>query len=564
MKILLFVLLFPILCFSQFEGNKTPTYKQLLHFYDSLRNIGQVELYNMGDSDYGLPIYLCVLNGKGDSISTFKGFQSSHNIFVNNAIHAGEPDGINACALFTLDYLSKKFKIDSKFTFSFFLAYNVGGMMNRSTNSRANQNGPEEYGFRASAKNLDLNRDFVKMDSENSFVFAKTFHLIKPILFIDTHVSNGADYTYILTLIHSLKQRQTKAINTFTHTNFLPYVEKNLKEKQQIDCFPYVELKGETPDEGIVAFNDLPRYASGYCSLFPCISITTETHMLKPFPKRVQATLHFLKEATSCVQNYSKDLELSIIESKKEFFKEKRFYHTFKLQEKKDSIYFKGYQHEFKKSSVTQLPFLSYDASKNHFRYIPYYTSYKAMDSVLIPKYYIVSLQCKEVIKRLKANDVQFISLKSDSIIKVNSYNVLNSVAINKAYEGHFYYKQVEIEEITEKQNFKNGDLIIKVNENNYRFLCSVLEPKAEDSYFRWNFFDSYLQQKEYFSDYVFEAKAKEILDNDKELKKIFEEKRQSDNNFATNHWEQLYFIYKNSEFFEPSFMKLPIYKIVD
>lgn len=70
---------------------------------------------------------------------------------------------------FPLDYIKKDLKFDNNVTFSFILCYNVGGMMNRSSSSRANQDGPEEYGFRGNSQNLDLNRDFIKMDSEEAF-----------------------------------------------------------------------------------------------------------------------------------------------------------------------------------------------------------------------------------------------------------------------------------------------------------------------------------------------------------------------------------------------------------
>jgi hypothetical protein len=88
----------------------------------------------------------------------------------------------------------------------------------------------------------------------------------------------------------------------------------------------------------------------------------------------------------------------------------------------------------------------------------------------------------------------------------------------------------------------------------------STLISRAEDSYFRWNFFDSYLQQKEYFSPYVFEEKAVEILKEKPWLKQELELLRQNDPKFRESSWDQLYFIYKNSDLFEPSYYILPVY----
>ena len=100
-------------------------------------------------------------------------------------------------------------------------------MLNRSSNSRANQNGPNEYGFRGNAQNLDLNRDFIKMDTENSFTFAKIFHDLNPDVFVDNHVSNGADYQYVLTYISSLRQRLAPSLSTIIYDSLLPNLEKN-------------------------------------------------------------------------------------------------------------------------------------------------------------------------------------------------------------------------------------------------------------------------------------------------------------------------------------------------
>jgi len=79
--------------------------------------------------------------------------------------------------------------------------YNVDGCLNRGSYSRANQDGPESYGFRGNARNYDLNRDFVKCDSRNARTFNQIFRTWNPDIFVDNHTSNGADYQYVMTLI---------------------------------------------------------------------------------------------------------------------------------------------------------------------------------------------------------------------------------------------------------------------------------------------------------------------------------------------------------------------------
>ena len=256
-------LLIPIFCFAQYDGNTSPDYKTLLELYTNLAGEhDEIELYEMGQSDYGLPIYLCVINGAEDSLSTFKKARSATTMLINNAIHPGEPDGINACLIWIENWISNGKITKDLPVIAIIPAYNVGGMMNRSGTSRANQNGPEEYGFRGNAKNLDLNRDFIKMDSENMFTFAKIYHALNPDVFLDTHVSNGADYQHTMTYIASVKERMAPCLAQLVHDDMIPFL-KNSSKKRGYEIVPYVNLKAETPESGIAAFNDLPRYSMG-------------------------------------------------------------------------------------------------------------------------------------------------------------------------------------------------------------------------------------------------------------------------------------------------------------
>jgi hypothetical protein len=315
------VFILPLLLLSYNKGysqkwsaNTTPTYPELIAHLQKLdKQHRDIQLYNMGPSDHGLPIYLCVVNGAKDSLKTFIKARNNTTILINNAIHAGEPDGVNASLIWLEQWISagkptKNSDGQDLPVIAFMPAYNVGGMMNRSSKSRANQNGPEAYGFRGSAKNLDLNRDFIKMDAVNSFTFARIFHALDPDIFIDNHVSNGADYPYTLTYISSMKERLAPSMQMLTYESCIPIL-KDYCQIGNFELFPYVELKGETPESGIVAFNDLPRYAMGYASLFHSLSFTVETHMLKAFPQRVQATLSFMNSMIAYAIGHSQEIE---------------------------------------------------------------------------------------------------------------------------------------------------------------------------------------------------------------------------------------------------------------
>jgi hypothetical protein len=556
-------LLFPQNVFSQekWRGNTTPTYIELInHLKKISRSNSDVELYSMGLSDYGLPIYVCIVNGAKDSINTFKKAREETTILFNNAIHPGEPDGVNACLIWLEEFLKNKKSIENLPVVAFIPAYNIGGILNRSSTSRANQNGPDEYGFRGNAKNLDLNRDFMKMDAVNSFTFAKIFHGLDPDVFVDNHVSNGADYQYILTYISSLRERLAPSLNTLIYDSLIPDLTDAIKKNHQIDLFPYVDLKGKTPDEGIVAFNDLPRYAMGYTSLFHTLSFTVETHMLKPFPDRVEATLAFMGELINWTSLNKPTIENSRNRARRFVIESPYLKHNYINSLKKDSILFKGYEHSFPIHKITGLTRLKYDTTKPYNKFVPYYNSSVAKDSVQLPKFYYVTAQEKDVIERLLANNVKMTKIVKDTLVNLGVYRVVDFTPSKKPYEGHYKLKNVKVQRDKEPIQLKKGDWMVNSNQYAALFIHSVLQPEMEDAYLSWNFFDSYLQQKEYFSSYVFIEKIEEILNNDLKLKKEYELKKKEDAGFANSEWEQLYFIYKRSSYFEKSYNRLPIY----
>ncbi len=548
---------------QEWMGNTTPTYQALIQSLRAMEKIiPRIKLFNMGNSDVpGVPIYLCVLNAEKDSTSTFLKARKGTTLLFNNAIHPGEPDGVNACLIYSKAFMDMKDFKGQDPLIAFIPAYNVGGMLNRSATSRANQNGPEEYGFRGNAQNLDLNRDFIKMDSENARTFVRIFHALQPDIFVDNHVSNGADYQYTLTYIASVRERIAPSLGELMYDRLLPEMTQALK-KENWDLFPYVETVKETPDDGIYQFNDLPRYAMGYASLFNAMAFTVETHMLKPFPDRVRATYDFMKYLIEWSKENAALIETARAKSKEWTKKKAYFTYNYNRTADKDSILFKGFTARVDTHEITKIGHLTYDISKPYERKIPFYKYYNPKDSIAIPSYYLVRGQERKIIEQLVANGIAIETLKEEKKLRVKAQVVRSFDAISKPYEGHYMHPSKEIERVEQWITFRPGDVLISTKQIGGQFLHSVLQPEAEDSYFTWNYFDSYLQEKEYFSNYVFKDKIKEILQNNPELQKAYETKRQNDTDFANSEWQQLYFLYQNSVYFEPSYMMLPIFEL--
>lgn len=164
----------------KYNDNITPTYEEAISFYKRLdKKYKTAKLITYGKTDIGKPLHLFVISADRKFDPNTYRAKGKCMILINNAIHPGEPCGVDASIKFADDLLREN-KIPKNVIVGIIPAYNIGGVLNRNSTTRANQNGPIEYGFRGNARNLDLNRDFVKLDSENAKSITKIFHEWKP------------------------------------------------------------------------------------------------------------------------------------------------------------------------------------------------------------------------------------------------------------------------------------------------------------------------------------------------------------------------------------------------
>ena len=281
--------------FEKSNGTETATYFEIIQFYKMLDNASDIiYIKEAGQTDAGYPLNVVL-------VSTDKNFnpvkwhqQNKVVIMINNGIHPGEPDGIDASMMLVRDIKNKKIILPNNVALAIIPVYNIGGSLNRNSSTRVNQNGPLEYGFRGNSQNLDLNRDFTKNDSRESKSFAEIFHWLNPDIFIDNHVSDGADYQHTMTLITTQYDKLGATAGTWLRNVFEPQIYAGMKEKNW-DLIPYVEFDGADFNKGINMFYETPRYSSGYAALFGTFSFIPETHMLKPYKDRVLSTYDLMK-----------------------------------------------------------------------------------------------------------------------------------------------------------------------------------------------------------------------------------------------------------------------------
>ncbi|NOT35937.1 MAG: hypothetical protein HOP11_01005 [Saprospiraceae bacterium] len=548
---------------SEKNVNYTAKYSECIEFYKELDDKSkQVNMLEAGPSDVGLPIQLVIIDKNG--FKNPEKIRKSNRciVWINNGIHPGEPEGIDASMLWARDLISKKEfqSILDNVSFIIVPVYNVGGSLRRNQYSRANQNGPEEYGFRGNRNNLDLNRDFIKQDSRNSETFAIQFQKWKPDVFIDTHTTDGADYQYNMSLLPGMRSKLPKSIGNYLYDIMLPELYQSMNEEQD-EMVPYVEFDGR-PEDGMYAFNDKARFGSGYAALFHCIPLVIEAHMLKPFNIRLQSTYRLLKVISNHVNKNSKQ----ILVNKKNAITASRMSKKYDCQWIRDlsrvkMLEFKGYEsgNTFYQELHDSIHFYNRDKPTNII--VPYYEHYKPTNQIRIPTKYIIPQCYHQVISNLKRNGVEMSYLKQDTFIESQYYKINSYKTVNHAYENHYLHYSTGCEETFIRYPFYKGDVIVSTDQESILYLAEVLEPQAEDSFFNWNFFDGILMRKEYFSDFAFAEKAEILLRTDTQLRKKFKEFVASSKG-KPSIGDKLDFIYKNSGYSEPYLNVYPVARI--
>lgn len=564
---------FPLFLFSQTittkyeqtNARETPTYEEAIAWWKMLdARFATVKMITMGPSDAGFPLHLVIVANDKDFDMASQRKKNKRIILINNGIHPGEPDGIDASMLLVRDIVTNKKKLPDNIVLAIIPVYNIGGCLNRSANFRVDQNGPEEFGFRGNSQNLDLNRDFIKCDAKESRSFAEIFHLCDPDVFIDNHVSNGADYQHVMTLLSSQHSKLGGVMGEYMNKEFEPGIYALMKEKGY-DLVPYVSFGGNPPEAGMTAYFDGPRYSSGYATLWHCFAFVPETHMLKSYDQRVASTYALMESFIAFTSKNSATIKKLRDETKEKVKQQTEFPLSWTLnRDKFGEVTFRGYESGRKPSEVSGLPRLYYDRSKPFVKQIRYYNYFNDANITKKPKAYVIPQGWWTVIDLLKINKVNMQRLSKDSSIEVEVYHIDDYKASPRQYEMHHPNGDVKVSTQMEKIQFRKGDYIIPMNQVANRFLMEVLEPQAPDSYFAWNFFDAILGQKEGFSGYAFEDIAAQYLREHPDLKNKLEQRRASDSAFAKSAFAQLDFVYKNSPFYEPAHLRYPVFRIVN
>ena len=523
------------------------SYGEAIAFYRVLAKAypDHCRLDTLGATDSGELLYHFTI-GQAD------GAAPEHTFFVNNGIHAGEPCGVDASMLLARDYLASGRVLPKGYRVSIIPAYNVGGMLRRGQDTRANQVGPRAHGFRGNARNLDLNRDFLKQDSRNARLLTGLLAELRPDVFVDTHTTNGADYAYALTVIATQPEKLGPVLGDYMRAELLPALYGGMAERGHL-VSPYVYSDGVPQEAGLRPFIESGRYSSGYAALHHGLAFITEAHMLKPFATRVRATESFLQTALAFWLAHAEQIAEARAANAAQLFASDTVALSWRVDSTRaDTVAFRGYTPVREPSRVTGAERLRYDRTRPTTTPTVYH-AYAAPDRrTTPPRGYVVPLAYRHLLERPDlAQLTRPVPYDASVHGPLERARVLDFATSPRAYEGHHLHYDLAVDYVPDTLRPGERALYVALTPDNAQLLLALFEPQAPDSFFAWGAFDAQLQQKEHYSAYVFEETAAALLDGDAQLRAEFAARKASDEAFRQNPRAQLDFLYARSEHYE-------------
>ncbi len=524
-------------------------YRQMDQYFDEAR------MLDMGMTDAGLPLNLFLISG--DCVFDPEKIKESGRaiILINNGIHPGEPEGIDASVKFAADILKNRNGMKQyldNVVIAIIPVYNIGGLIDHSKYFRIDQNGPEEKGIRRNPRFLDLNRDFVKQESREARAFASLYQYLNPDVFLDTHTTDGSDHQYTLTLIATQPENMTSAMETFFREKMVPSLYDRMRDESSNEMIPYVEYSDHGPVNSILGFEENPWFSTGYCSLFNSFAFMTETLIYKTFPERVEATYQFIQQLVRYTSENSEEIIYLRREADIYTAKAKDIVISWKTDTTRwEPLTFKGYRWEDTIMPISKRKTGYYNHNKPYTDTLKYFNHFTPLVTIKLPRAYIVPFAWEEVIEKLQHNGVIMYQLSKDTSIISETYYIDSYEPVKRPTQGHYINTNVKVHTVIQEISYHAGDYVIPMNQNSNKYIAYMLEPQSESGFFAWNFFDSFLEGQDWYSVWGFESHLKTLLDSDTELRADFEKQKAVDKDFEFDHVAQLQWLYEHTPAFE-------------
>ncbi len=548
---------------------QTPRYAQTMAYFQRLDAASDTLCMSaFGTSPQGRALNVVVIAGKGECTPEQVHAAGKEIIWIQAAIHPGENEGKDALMAFARDLtvLGKHQNLLKNVALVVIPIFNVDGHERFSPYNRINQNGPNAMGWRATAQNLNLNRDYVKADAPEMQAWLKLWNTWQPDLLIDLHNTNGADYQYELTWKFESTANIHPALAKWNEAALGKRVKRAM-EKRGWKLFDYITGVDDTDiAAGLVMENSGPRYSTGYAAIANRAGLLIETHMLKDFRTRTLVNQDLLLEVLREVARKPGSLRKAVRTA--EAASAARAATTdaplpvrFELSDKTREMTFLGVADSRSDSEISGAKWVQYDPKTPREIRLPVRDDLKTTLSIPAPAGYVIPVQWQSAIDKLDLHGIVYTRINTGTKVRATTYQFDKVEWARQPFEGRFAITTLDQHEESAEFVIPAGSVVVATAQPRGDIAMHLLEPQAPDALIRWGFFNAIFEQKEYAEPRILERMARDMLAADPTLKTKFDEKLK-DPAFAADRWARLYFFYERSPYFDQEYRRYPVLRL--
>jgi len=522
-----------------------------------------ISMVEFGRTAQGRPLYLVIASREKQHTPEALRAGGRPSLLAQAGIHSGEIDGKDAGLMLLRDIaFNGKDSLLDHADLLFIPVLNADGHERASLWNRANQRGPARMGWRTTAQNLNLNRDYVKADAPETRALLSLLNAWKPSLYLDIHVTDGLDYQYDITFTHHGRDgglAWSPKIGAWLDTALNPAVTSMLKAQGHVPLNFYINPHDRRDfKKGLETNHAAPRFSHGYGDLRHLPSVLIETHSLKTYRQRVLGTYVLLTATLETLGRDGAALQTAIAAD--QAAKQPEVILTWEKGGPRREIDFLGVDSETWLSPVSGMEEIRWLGHAKTYEKMPLFTD-KPGVRVKRPAAYWVPVTKPEVIDRLTAHGILFETLKEPRTLEVEMYRLIEPEPLKDAqpFESRHLLNPPELTTERRREAFPAGSVRVPTDQPLGDLAVMMIEPQGADSLYAWGFFNEILQRTEYIEGYVIAPLAEKMLKDDAKLKAEFEAKLATDKAFANDPAARLRWFYTRTKFADERFLLYPV-----
>ncbi|MBL8642923.1 MAG: M14 family metallopeptidase [Rhodospirillaceae bacterium] len=540
----------------------SPNYADTIAFLKKMAEVSPlIRLKTFGKTPMGRDMVVAIVSMDDPGAADPKLNPAKPVLLVQGGIHSGEIDGKDAGLMLLRDIAFKgKARLIENVNFLFVPVFNIDGHERSGMYNRPNQRGPVSQGWRTTAQNLNLNRDYVKADAPEMRAMLRLIQTYKPDFYMDAHVTDGMDYQYDITYGFQGDSGNWAAS---------PNIAQWMREVFRRDADAALTANGHTPgpliferdprDPMAGRVNDgfSPRFSQTYGDIIHMASVLIENHSLKNYRRRVLGTYVLLEQTLATLARDGAALRATAAKDKAA--RPAQLPTAWTLEEKAGrTVEFLPVAHEMwssPASGVTEVRWLGKAAPAAN---VPLYES-RATIQLNRAKAYIVPPTKAEVIERLKVQGLRLETFDAEKTVTVEMVKFPDAKHASQPFEGRFLVTPGPATRAAQQVTFPAGSVRVPTDQDLGDLAVMLLDPESEDSFFAWGFFPEIMQRTEYAEGYVMAPLAERMMAADPKLKAEFEAKVAADDAFAKDPRARLAWFYARTPYYDAAYKQYPV-----